>query len=270
MTLTKRFEEQTVDVWGGKLKIKVKVGGDGPPLLYFHPSGGLVWDGFLDRLAQEHTVYAPYFPGTHPDDPHAIRQLDDLWDTVLVYEELLRGLGLHKPAAIGQSFGGMLAAEIASSFPDVFSRLVLLDPVGLWREDHPVADWIGAPMSELPALLFKSPQSPAAQSMLALPDDEETRIKAMAALVWSLGCTGKFCWPIPDRGLHKRLHRISAPTLIVWGEDDALTPAIYAEEFHKRIGSSRVVLVPDCGHIPQVEQMETTYAAVSQFLEEVS
>lgn len=270
MEQAKQFDEQSVSVGGGKLKIKVKVRGDGPPLLYLHPSGGLVWDEFLERLSRNHTVYAPHFPGTDPDDPHAIRQVDDLWDAVLIYEELVRALGLLRPAVVGQSFGGMLAAELASCFPDMFSRVVLLDPVGLWRDDHPVADWISAPMSELPALLFKNPQAPVAQAMLALPEDKELQVKAMASLVWSLGCTGKFCWPIPDRGLHKRLHRMSAPALIVWGEEDALVPSVYAEEFRRRIVPSRVVLVPDCGHIPQVEQLEPTYAAVSQFLAELS
>lgn len=54
---------------------------------------------------------------------------------------------------------------------------------------------------------------------------------AGASMVWALGCTGKFCWPIPDRGLAKRLHRVTAPTLIVWGEEDGLFSVAYAEEF---------------------------------------
>ena len=52
-----------------------------------------------------------------------------------------------------------------------------------------------------------------------------------ADLVWALGATGKFVWPIPDKGLKKRLHRVKAPTLIVWGEDDALVSSAYAKEF---------------------------------------
>lgn len=264
------MKETTLDVWAGRLKMKVAVKGDGPPVVYFHPSGGLCWDAFLDELSGSYTVYAPYFPGTDPDNPYAIRELDDLWDTVLAYEELLRTLGLYRPAAIGQSFGGMLAAEIASTFPDIFSRLVLLDPVGLWNEKMPVADWIGAPLADLPALLFKDPSSPAAQSMLAMPEDPEAQVKARASLVWSLGCAAKFCWPLPDRGLHKRLHRINAPTLIVWGKDDALIPVAYADEFQQRIPESKVVVIPDSGHIPQVEQMPRTHAAVSEFLDALS
>jgi pimeloyl-ACP methyl ester carboxylesterase len=54
--------------------------------------------------------------------------------------------------------------------------------------------------------------------------------------------------------------------LVLWGEQDALVPAIYADEFASRISDSSVVIVPDAGHIPQVEQTETTYKAVDSFL----
>jgi pimeloyl-ACP methyl ester carboxylesterase len=267
MTQAPQLEQRTVQVCNGRIKMRVKVSGDGPPLVYFHPSAGLLWDPFLTRLAKTHTVYAPEFPGTSAGDPYAIHQLDDLWDVVLAYEEMLRGLQLDRPVAVGQSFGGMLATEIAASFPAAFSKLVALDPVGLWREDAPVANWIAAAPGDLPKMLFKDPQAPAAQAMLAMPDDPDARIAATAGLVWALGCTGKFCWPIPDRGLHKRLHRVSVPTLIVWGEDDALAPVVYADEFHQRIAGSEVARVANCGHIPQVEQLETTYDLVMRFLD---
>ncbi len=84
--------------------------------------------------------------------------------------------------------------------------------------------------------------------------------------MWNIGCCAKFVWPIPDRGLEKRLHRVSAPTLVVWGENDRLIPVAYAHEFGRRIAGSRVVIVPQCGHIPQVEQCDITTAAVREFL----
>jgi pimeloyl-ACP methyl ester carboxylesterase len=265
-TLTTTLTDRTVRTWNDTITIRVRVGGDGPPLVYLHPSAGLAWDPFLDKLAQHYTIYAPEFPGTTPGDPYAIHQVDDLLDTVLIYEQTLRGLGLSGVPVIGQSFGGMLAAELAAAYPDLFSQVVLLDPVGLWHDDHPVANWIAAPASELPAMLFADPDGDAAQAMLALPEDTDARADALAQMVWNLGATGKLCWPIPDRGLDKRLHRITAPTLVVWGEADALISPVYAEEFATRIADSRVELIPKSGHIPQVEQMETTYTAVSTFL----
>lgn len=264
--MTTALTDRTVHTWNDRVTIRVRVGGEGPPLVYFHPAAGLAWDPFLDKLAERYTIYAPEFPGTTPGDPYAIHQIDDMWDTVLIYEQTLRGLGLVGVPAIAQSFGGMLAAEIAAAYPDLFSQLVLLDPIGLWRDDAPVANWISAAPPALVAMLFADPTSDAAQAMLAMPEDPDALASAQAQMVWNLGATGKLCWPIPDRGLHKRLHRISAPTLLVWGEEDALIPAVYAEEFRSRIADSRVEIIPKSGHIPQVEQMEATYSAVSAFL----
>ena len=264
--MTTTLTDRTVPTWDDRVTIRVRTGGSGPPLVYLHPAAGLAWDPFLDKLAQDYTIYAPEFPGTTPGDPYAIHQVDDLWDTVLIYEQTLRELGLSGVPVVGQSFGGMLAAELAAAYPALFSRVVLLDPVGLWRDDAPVANWIAAAPAELPALLFADPAGEAAQALLALPEDPDALASAQAAMVWNLGATGKLCWPIPDRGLHKRLHRVTAPTLIVWGEQDALASPVYAEEFRTRIAGSRVEIIPKSGHIPQVEQMETTCAAVSAFL----
>jgi pimeloyl-ACP methyl ester carboxylesterase len=236
-------------------------------VLYLHPAAGLAWDPFLGALAERHTIYAPEVPGTSAGDPGAIHRVDDLSDLVLIYEEAVRALDLGGPAvAIGQSFGGMLVAELAAHFPALFSKIVLLGPIGLWHDEAPLANWIAAPPADLPAMLFSNPAGPAAQAMFTLPDDPEQAAAIQAGLVWALGCTGKFCWPIPERGLHKRLHRISAPALIVWGEQDALNPVRYADEFGSAIAGSRVEVIPDCGHIPQVEQMETTLKLVQEFL----
>ncbi len=259
--------ERTVKVWNGRITMHFKVIGTGTPLIYLHPAAGLAWDPFLDALSKTHTIYSPEIPGTSSGDPQAIHEVDDLWDLVLIYEEAIRRLDLATPPiAVGQSFGGMLAAELAAHFPNLFAKLVLLDPIGLWRQDAPLANWIAAPPTELPALLFKDPGSPAAQAMLALPDDPDKAVAAQAALIWALGCTGKFVWPIPERGLHKRLHRISVPTLIVWGENDRLNPVVYAQEFGQAIAGSRVETIANCGHIPQVEQTDITLKLVNDFL----
>lgn len=265
-TTTPEVAEHVVDVWEGTIRLRVKVCGSGPALVYLHPSAGLAWDPFLERLAEEFTIYAPEFPGTSPEDPRAIHNVHDLWQAVLMYEEALRGLGLDRPILVGQSFGGMLASELAATYPDRFSRLVLLDPIGLWRDEMPVANWISAPPSALPEMLFADPHGPAAAAMMTPPEDPEAAVAAGAALVWSLGCTGKFMWPIPDRGLESRLHRISAPTQIIWGEKDRLISSAYAELFAAKIADSTVVIIPGSGHIPQVEQTDRTFDAVRPFL----
>jgi pimeloyl-ACP methyl ester carboxylesterase len=81
-----------------------------------------------------------------------------------------------------------------------------------------------------------------------------------------MACTGKFVWPIPDKGLKKRIHRITAPALIVWGKQDALVPAVYAEEFASRMSNSRIEYVDNAGHLPQLEQLEEVARVTTEFL----
>lgn len=255
-----------VSVWNGRINLNFRIKGQGPALVYFHPAAGLAWDPFLDKLSESFTVHAPEFPGTTMGDPYAIHQVDDLADAVFIYEEAIRSMGLAGAVAVGQSFGGMMAIELSAAFPDLFSKLIVLDPIGLWRDEAPVANWIAASPQELPAMLFKDPTGPAAQAALAMPTEPEAAVMATAQLIWNLGATGKMVWPIPDRGMEKRLHRVKTPTLIVWGADDALIASSYAHELGKQIKGSQVEIVADCGHIPQLEQCQTTLQLVNRFL----
>jgi pimeloyl-ACP methyl ester carboxylesterase len=267
MSGTLEIGERAIDVWGGRVTLRVKSIGRGAPVVYLHPAAGLHFDPFLAALSADYTILAPELPGTSAGDPTAIHAVDSLTDLVLIYEEAITKLGLSAtPMVVGQSFGGMLAAELASYFPKLFAKVVLCDPIGLWRPDLPIANWMTTPASDLPSLLFKNPGCEAAKAMFTPPSDPSAAATAIASMVWALGCTGKFVWPIPEKGLHKRLHRLAAPTLIVWGEDDALIPVGYAREFGARIAGSRVEIVRDAGHIPQAEQTDATLALVRSFL----
>ncbi len=188
---------------------KVKIAGAGAPVVYLHAAGGPAWDPFLDALAAHHTVYAPDHPGTGETARDAIHRVPGLWDLVLIYDELLDALGLERASVIGASFGGMVACEIAAQRRSAIEALVLLDPIGLWRDDAPVAQYMTMTPEELAAVLFHDPQGPAAQAALALPSGDEERAVALADLVWAMGATGKFVWPIPDKGLVRRLHRVT-------------------------------------------------------------
>jgi pimeloyl-ACP methyl ester carboxylesterase len=170
----------------------------------------------------------------------------------LIYEEAIAKLGLTTaPVLIGQSFGGMLAAELASCFPKSFAKVVLCDPIGLWRADLPIANWMTTACRGAASAVVQESGMRRSEGHVHAAVDPAAAVAALSSMVWALGCTGKFVWPIPDKGLRKRLHRISAPTLIVWGEDDALVPVGYAREFGAAIAGSRVEIVRDAGHIPQ-------------------
>jgi pimeloyl-ACP methyl ester carboxylesterase len=255
--------DRSVSVWQTKIKTNVKVAGSGSPAVFLHGAGGLVWDDFLERLAAHHTVYAPEHPGTTAGDPDAISHLDHLWDLVLYYYEVLDALRLRSVPIIGHSFGAMVAAELAASNPERVAKLVLISPIGLWRDDTPVANWMAVtPASDMPKLLLYEPEGPLAQKMFGAPDPE-----AQIQMIWAMACTGKFVWPIPDKGLKKRIHRIQAPTLVVWGKQDRLISPVYAQEFASRIPGAKVELIDQSGHLPAVEHPERVAALVEDFLE---
>lgn len=257
--------DRVVKAFNDQVEAHVKVAGSGPPLVFFHGAGGLAWDPFLDDLAQQFTVYAPAHPGT-AGDPDEIRKLRDLWDLVLYYYELFDKLDLRSPAVVGHSFGGMVAAEVAATNPERVSKLVLISSIGLWRDDYPVQDWVALPPEELNRLVFYDPEGPLAHQMMQMPEDREAMQDMLIARTWALACTSEFTWPVPDKGLKRRIHRISAPTLIVWGKQDGLVPPIYAEEFAKRIKNSRVEMIDQAAHVPQLEQREKVSRLVIDFL----
>jgi len=71
---------------------------------------------------------------------------------------------------------------------------------------------------------------------------------------------------LPDKGLSKRMHRIAAPTLIIWGKDDKLLPAVYAEEFKKRIPQAKVEMIEGGAHMMPLEEPAKVANSVSKFL----
>jgi pimeloyl-ACP methyl ester carboxylesterase len=259
---------KTIPVRHCNFEAKVKTAGSGPPLVYLHAAAGPIWDPFVEGLTERFTVYAPHHPGTGETARDSIHAVDSLWDLILVYDELFDTLGLASVPIIGTSFGGMMACEIAAHRPERVSKMVLLDPIGLWRDDAPIAPYMLMPPEKLVATLYKNLGSEPVQAALKMPDDPKEIAVITADLIWALGATGKFVWPIPDKGLKKRLHRVTASTLIVWGEGDALVSSIYAKEFADRIAQARVEIISDCGHLPQVEQLHATATMVEAFLNE--
>lgn len=259
--------ERTVAVWQGRVPFRVHVKGDGPPVVFFHGPWGLTWGPFLDALAGSFTVHAPEHPGTTEGEPDAVYHVDTLWDLALCYDELLDQLRLPEVSLVGHSFGAMVACEVAAMRPSRARRLALIDPIGFWRDDAPVTNWMLLAPTDLPGYVFRDPDSAPAKALFAVPQEQEAAALARTRLVWAMGSTGKFIWPIPDKGLKKRIHRIAAtPALLVWGEDDRLVPLAYADEFRRRLPGARLEVVKGAGHAPDLEQPEATAQLVQSFL----
>jgi pimeloyl-ACP methyl ester carboxylesterase len=258
--------ERTLSVWRGRVRLRVLSKGRGPALVFFHGPWGLTWDPFLDELAQSFTVHAPEHPGTTPGAPDDVYHLDGLWDLVLCYDELLEALGVGDAAVVGHSFGAMVACELAAAYPARARRLALIAPLGFWRDADPVVNWMLLEPADMRRRMFHAPDGPAAARMFEGAGDQDGGVTARVRMTWAMGATGKFIWPLPDKGLKKRIHRVKAPALLVWGKDDRLVPVAYAQEFAGRLPASRVEAVDRAGHLPHLEQPTIVASLIRDFL----
>jgi pimeloyl-ACP methyl ester carboxylesterase len=179
-------------------------------------------------------------------------QLDDVVDLALAYDELLGALGVESALLTGHFFGAMVAAELASLCPARARGVALISPLGLWIDGKPVADVITLPARDLDALLWRDPTAEAAERWRALPQSDAENVAAQIEQIQRLAAMGKFVWPIPDKGLRKRLHRLAAPALVLWGDGDRVNPPAYAAEFSRLIRGARVRELPG-GHMLHLE-----------------
>lgn len=259
-------KEKIVTVRHGMFETKLRVGGSGLPLLFLHGASGLRGgEQFLEALTSTFTVYAPAHPGFETST--GLDHIDDIIDMVVYYNDFLDAVHLDAVHVVGHSLGGMIGAELAALSPHRVRKLVLVSAVGLWRDDHPVADFFAMTPEQLALALWHDPNAAVAKAMMALPQDDTARLQAYLTRMQHLSTAGKFLWPIPDKGLKKRIHRIHAPTLIIWGQSDGLAPVVYAQEFHTRIPGSQIMIMPRCGHMPMYEDPVGFVSAVTSFLQ---
>ena len=258
-------DDRIVPIRDAAVKFRVLSAGGGPALVYlhsFHDRSG--WPPLLERLAERFTVYAPFHPGVQGSE--GVENIDDVVDLALAYDELLGALGLDAAFLMGHFFGGMAAAEMAAICPGRARKLCLISPLGLWLDGKPVADVVILPPADLDALLWKDPGSPAARGWRTLPRSDEENVAAQIEQIQLLAAMGKFVWPIPDKGLGKRLHRIAAPTLVLWGDADRVNPPAYAAEFGRRIRRATITTLTG-GHMLHLESADAVAAAAVNFFQ---
>jgi pimeloyl-ACP methyl ester carboxylesterase len=248
-----------LDLGDGRPSIEVLEAGDGEPLLFMHGAGGIAaWEGILPLLSEKYHVHAPLLPGFGRSD--GLDYLEDQFDLFFHGFDVIEALGLERPYVVGESLGGWMAAEMAALRPKEIGRLALAAPVGLWRDEAPVVDMFGMTITELVPYLFHDQNCPAAQRLLAVTqlfgdrdDRSDEQVEILLAMSRGFRTAAKFLFPIPERGLERRLSRITAPTLIVWGERDRFISPSYAEIFLEKIVGAEVAKFPNAGHLIGLE-----------------
>ena len=256
---------QTIETRKGT-RCRVLEGGSGAPVVFFHGAGGLLADNpFLDQLAQRYHVFAPEWPGYGESTGEEL--LEDMLDFALHGWDVIDALGLSRPHLVGHSMGGMIAAEMACLAPRDLDKLALVAAAGLWMDEHPIPDIFALLPFQLAELLFDDPQK--GQALLtggADLADMEALKEFYLVSQRRLAMAGKILFPIPNRRLSKRLYRLTAPTLILWGAADRLIVPAYAARWKALIPSARVEMVEGAAHMLPYERPEAFVRAVTGFL----
>jgi pimeloyl-ACP methyl ester carboxylesterase len=253
-------EPQTSTVELNGYTSRVWTAGSGPKLGFLAGFGGLPkWVPFLDALARERTVVVPSLPG-YPGGERGHVVLDSQLDWLLAVRGLLHKAGLDGADLAGSSVGASFAAEIAALWPDRVHRLALIAPWGLFDENDPPADPWAQRAPEVPGLMCADPDSwnrlkaePEGQNSPEWPIEQVRASEAAARAFWPLGNTR----------IEKRLPLITAPTLLLWGEQDRIMPRSYAARFAKAIaGRSEIKTIPGAGHLAELDKPEEVAAAI--------
>jgi pimeloyl-ACP methyl ester carboxylesterase len=249
------------------LEIAYQRVGNGPPLVLVHGAAvdSRMWQPQLDALADEFTVVAW-------DEPGAGRSSDVPADLRLAgyancLAALIDELDLGPAHVAGLSSGGTVVLELYRHHPELVTTLILVDTYAGWKGSLP-AEEVRArvegvrQMLAAPAHLF----DPTLPGLFAgdRPAEFVSLLKEMAAGVRP-GSLRTLLFMMAEADQRDLLPRIAVPSLLIWGEQDARSPLSVARQFLQAIPDATLVVIPDAGHVSNLEQPGPFNDAVREF-----
>ena len=262
-TATQPWTSSITDVAGSN--VEVVTGGSGSPLVILpdelgHPG----WLRYHQALAQNHTLHIPSLPGIGGSD--VLDWSMSIHDLAIWYLGALDKLGLEGADLMGFSLGGWLAAELATMCPQQFGHLILVGAGGIRPPGGEIYDIfeVTPPMYIRDSLA--DPDGTPEYRTVCPAEPEEDILER-----WELGmeATCRVAWRpyMHDPGLVNQIYRLERlPTLLIWGAEDRIVPAAAGEEYHRRIPGSRLEIIENCGHHPELEATEQFVSLVEGFL----
>lgn len=251
----------------GNLRVRYADRGSGDPVLLIHGLGGSIesWTNNIEELAKRMRVVAIDLPGFGQSDKPKISYTIRFYRNFVA--RFVNKLQIARISMVGSSLGGHVAAETAISRPALVKKLVLISPAGalprsfkgsptLWRYVR-VLD--AKSVREVKKALYAVDNKPVDGSYAKAVFEKFSMPGAKAAFLSAL--MGSAHAP----RLTNRLHKIKAPTLLLWGKEDTMIPVKFAEPF-VRMKNCRMVLLENCGHRPHVERPELFNRLVADFL----
>lgn len=250
-------------------KIHYVEAGSGPTLILLHGLGGSsqAWQLNIGPLAEKFHVVVPDQIGFGKSDKplvnYRIRTYVDFLD------QFCKQLKIERASLVGNSMGGWIAAMFAASFPDRVDKLVLVDAGGYAPPkgfDTRVYYGLNPTTREgMKVLVAKVFYSKLFQTDAAIDQSIAARLAA------GDGYTINSITESIIRGedlFDDVVKTIKRPTLIVWGRQDGLVPLSDGERLNKDIAGSKLVVIDQCGHVPNFEKAAEFNAAALKFLTE--
>ena len=250
-------------VKSGGVSIEIERRGSGRPLLLLCGEEQLELEaGFVDELAKNFEVILPSPAGFgHSDRPDWVSNVDDLSYMML---DVMDELALKDVTIVGCSLGGWIAAEMASKNTGNISRLVLVDAYGVkvgGPFDRDIMDiWTSHPNAVAAAKWADAEKGKRDFSQM---NDDQLTIVAR-----NMESFARFCWDpyMHNPKLRQRLHRVNVPTLLIWGDKDAITSPAYGEAYAKLIPGAKFSLIPGAGHYPHIEKPDAFLSVLKPFI----
>jgi 2-hydroxy-6-oxonona-2,4-dienedioate hydrolase len=245
---------------------------DGPPggkiLILLHGLGASAerWSSVIPTLSRDCRVIAPDIIGFGYSDKPAVEYTMDFFIEFL--RSFLDNLGISKASIIGSSLGGHIASEFAIRFNHMVEKLVLVSPAGMMRKSSPALDrYIMAALYPEYQRVYETFREMVYDSnavnqeilmdfvnRMSLPNAKYAFMSTLLGIRYA-----------PD--LHGRLSNITAPTLLVWGENDTTIPlAEYSNQYNGIPNMEEIVVIKNCRHVPHVEKPATFNRIVLRFL----
>jgi pimeloyl-ACP methyl ester carboxylesterase len=258
---------RTVGLTGG-LTVTIDEYGEnseGTGVLMLHAGAGpRTMAGVSAALSEHAYVVTPTHPGF--DGTHRPERFDSVADLAVAYLDLLDALDLKGVMVIGNSIGGWIAAEMA--LRDNHGRigaLTLVNAVGIHAhmKENRVVDPRTMPPADVSRLSFANA---AFRPDFASFSDEQRAAAAANQRTLAVYGGEEFTY---DPKLRGRLHRVTLPVLVVWGEQDGIAPLKYGRGYADSFPNGHFAPIPDAGHFPQIEQMGRTLGAIGDFVDTV-
>jgi pimeloyl-ACP methyl ester carboxylesterase len=247
---------------------------DAPALILLHGFGSSLhtWDAWAETLCARFRVIRFDLPGFGLTGPDPTGDYSDTRAMTIIIA-LMDALHVGRATFIGNSLGGKLAWQFAAAHPDRIARLVLISPDGFaspgfeYGEKPEVPAFVRLLPYVLPNFLLRMSLLPAFANPAALTRPlldryyDMMRAPGVRRAIISRMQQVRLDPPEP------LLHRIKAPTLILWGERDAMIPYSNAQDYLRAIAGSRLVSLANLGHVPQEEAPGESLAPVNDFLQ---